>query len=236
MTLPGGVRAVLVDIEGTTTPTSFVYDVLFPFAAARLEAACAKASQAPDIADAIDLLRSEHQNEAEDGELPAFGDGLAYARFLMEHDRKSTGLKTLQGHIWLDGYRSGELRGQVYDDVPTALRRWNTQGLSLRVFSSGSVLAQKLLFGHTEHGDLTGWFDGFHDTTTGPKFETVSYRKIAGAFGRPTEEVLFLSDVVAELDAASGAGMRTGLLARPGNAPVLNPSHAVYSSFRELHG
>ncbi len=232
MPLPVGVNAVLVDIEGTTTPVSFVYDVLFPYAAERLEAFCAKAAGQPEVAKAIQMLRHEYQLEGEP--LPEFGNGAAFARHLMDQDRKSTGLKTLQGLIWDEGYRTGEVRGQVFADVPDALRQWNEAGIRLRVFSSGSVLAQKLLFSHTDHGDLTPFFEGFHDTTTGPKKEPAAYTAIVAAFDLAPEHVLFLSDAVEELDAAVATGMGTGLMLRPGNRPVDPDRHKTYHSFEEL--
>jgi enolase-phosphatase E1 len=234
--LPEGVRAVLTDIEGTTTPLSFVADVLFPFAKERLEDACGiSAAEAPRFADAVRQLRREHEAERGSGAtVPDFGNGAPYARHLMELDRKSTGLKTLQGLIWEDGYRTGELKGDVYPDVPEALRSWKEKGIRVRIFSSGSVLAQKLLFGHTAYGDLLPYFEGYHDTTTGPKREARAYAAIAEAFGLPPGEILFLSDVVEELDAAREAGMRTGLFLRPGNKPAVPGGHPAYKSFSEL--
>lgn len=227
-------RAVLTDIEGTTTPISFVTEVLFPYAEARLEAACARAAEETAFAEAVDLLRHEHRAEPP-GEPPAFGGGAPYARWLMAQDRKSTGLKKLQGLIWRQGYRDGTLRAQVFADVPPNLERWRRRGLRLRVYSSGSVLAQKLLFAHTDHGDLTGCFEGYHDTTTGPKKEAYSYRAIAASFGLPPAQVLFLSDVEAELDAAAAAGMTTALLERPGNPPVEHTAHPRCADFDQVH-
>lgn len=226
-------RAVLTDIEGTTTPLSFVHDVLFPYARRRLDAACASGDAR--FAEALHRLREEYDEEKRSGaDLPAFGDGAPYAHRLMDRDRKSTGLKILQGILWEDGYRDGELRGQVWPDVADALRLWKEGGIRVRIFSSGSVLAQKLLFGHSDQGDLLPYFEGFHDTTTGPKQNPESYAAITAAFGLPSEEILFLSDVTAELDAARGAGMQTGLLVRPGNRPAEPNGHAVYGSFAEL--
>jgi enolase-phosphatase E1 len=231
--LPEGVRAVLTDIEGTTTPLSFVADVLFPFAKERLEDACA--SKDPRFAEAVRQLRQEHEVERGSGAaIPEFGNGASYARHLMEQDRKSTGLKALQGLIWEDGYRTGELKGEVYPDVPEALRSWKEKGIRLRIFSSGSVLAQKLLFGHTAYGDLLACFEGYHDTTTGPKREARAYTAIAAAYGLPPGEILFLSDIVEELDAAREAGLRTGLFLRPGNKPADSGGHPAYRSFAEL--
>lgn len=233
MPLPEGVRAVLTDIEGTTTPLSFVTSVLFPFAKERLEDACA--SEDPRFAEAVRQLRQEHEAERGSGAaLPEFGNGAPYARHLMELDRKSTGLKALQGLIWEEGYRTGELKGDVYADIPEALRFWKEKGIRTRIFSSGSVLAQKLLFGHTAYGDLLPFFEGYHDTTTGPKREARAYTAIAAAYGLPPGEILFLSDIVEELDAAREAGLSTGLFLRPGNKTAEPGGHRTYRSFSEL--
>src|SRR3954465_14690840 len=143
--------AILTDIEGTTTSIAFVYDILFPYAAARLERTCGQPDPGrPELREALAQLRSEYAQEAAADPPPPFGDGSPYARWLMERDRKSTGLKLLQGLIWDEGYAQGEIRGHVYPDVPPALKAWREQGRRLRVFSSGSVHAQKLLFGHTD--------------------------------------------------------------------------------------
>ena len=234
MPLPEGVRAVLTDIEGTTTPLSFVADVLFPFAKERLEDACA--SEDPRFGEAIRQLRQEHEAERGSGanNIPDFGNGAPYARYLMELDRKSTGLKALQGLLWEEGYRTGELKGDVYPDVPEALKSWKEKGIRVRIFSSGSILAQKLLFGHTAYGDLLPYFEGYHDTTTGPKREARAYAAIAEAFALPPGEILFLSDIVEELNAAREAGLRTGLFLRPGNKPAEPGGHPAYRSFDEL--
>jgi len=229
--------AVLTDIEGTTTSISFVYDVLFPYAAGRLDEYCSQPDPGPELADALERLRREHAEEsARDASFPPFGNGADYARRLMAEDRKSTGLKLLQGVIWEEGYRTGALRSQVFPDVFPALTAWREAGIRLRVFSSGSVRAQKLLFAHTEAGDLTPLFEGFHDTTTGPKREAASYAAIAEAFGLPAGEILFLSDVREELDAAAESGMRTGMLVRPGNRPADAGGHPVYRDFGEIQG
>jgi enolase-phosphatase E1 len=233
--LAPGVAAVLLDIEGTTTSIAFVYDVLFPYAEARLDAFCSRPDPDPELAEAIVRLRREHAEEArQEAGLPAFGDGAPYARHLMRLDRKSTGLKLLQGRIWDEGYRSGELRSHLFPDVPPALRSWARSGVRLRIFSSGSVHAQKLLFGHTGEGDLTPLFEGFHDTTTGPKREPASYGAIAAAFALSPAAILFLSDVRGELDAAAAAGLNTGLLRRPGNPPADAGPHPIHTSFGEL--
>src|SRR6185295_1689324 len=229
------IAAVLLDIEGTTTSISFVYDVLFPYAAARLDEYCSRSDPGPELAEALARLRGEYEEESARGaDLPPFGDGAPYARHLMAEDRKSTGLKLLQGVIWEEGYRTGVLRGHVFPDVPPALAAWRAAGIRLRIFSSGSVRAQKLLFAHTDYGDLTPHFEGFHDTTTGPKREPASYTAIAAAYGLPPGEILFLSDVREELDAAAAAGMKTGLLVRPGNRPAAAGGHEVYGELGGL--
>jgi enolase-phosphatase E1 len=137
----------------------------------------------------------------------------------MDRDRKSPGLKALQGHIWEDGYREGALTGDVFPDVPTAFRRWRDAGVRVSIYSSGSVLAQRLLFSSTPYGDLTPHIDRFFDTSVGAKVSADSYRRIAEALGLPASRQLFVSDVVAELDAARGAGYRVLLSVRPGNRP-----------------
>jgi enolase-phosphatase E1 len=225
-------RAILLDVEGTTTAISFVTDVLFPFARKRLPGTLATVELGSALAEAVALLREEWQADGElREEVPEFADGAACALALMDRDRKSTGLKAIQGILWEEGYRNGALRAHVFADVPAALRRWREAGAQVFVFSSGSVLAQRLLFAHSEAGDLGGLLDGNFDTTSGSKREPEAYRRIAEAIGRPPAEVLFLSDSVAELDAASGAGMATGLLERPGNAPVGATRHPRHTSF-----
>lgn len=233
MPLPAGVDAVLLDIEGTTTPISFVHEVLFPFAEKRLDEACRQAPSDPEIERALAELRREYDEEDPDIR-PEFGDGAPYARYLMSQDRKSTGLKRLQGLIWQQGYQSGELRAPVFDDVPPALAAWQRHQKRLRIYSSGSVLAQRLLFGHTTHGDLTPYFEAYHDTSTGPKKEAASYRAIAVSYGLEPQRILFLSDVVDELEAATTAGLRAGLLTRPGNPPAPDSECPRYSDFTRL--
>jgi enolase-phosphatase E1 len=149
----------------------------------------------------------------------------------MRQDRKSTALKSLQGKIWEAGYLSGRLLAQVYPDVPAAFKRWQKQEKNIYIYSSGSVLAQKLLFAHTSEGDLSGYINNYFDTTTGAKKAQASYRSIAENIGLPAEQVLFLSDVSAELDAARNAGMQTILCVRPGNAEVDSTTHPTVTTF-----
>ena len=215
---------ILLDIEGTTTPIRFVYEVLFPYARRRLETV--------HISDElIALLNSEHSRDVD---APPWQDAAAYALWLMDRDRKSTALKELQGQIWQEGYRTGELHGEVFPDVPPALQLWHESGVDVRIFSSGSVLAQKLLFSSTPAGDLTRFLNGYYDTTTGPKTERASYERIAAAFEKPAANILFVSDVVGELDAASESGMQTLLCLRPGNHPQPAHAHATIATFEEI--
>ncbi len=236
---PPGVRVLLLDVEGTTTAVSFVFDVLFPYARQRLRDLLRTGD--PSIRDDLDALFAEWRSEREPG-APAWPadtaeEGLAatYAEWLMDRDRKSTALKSLQGRIWEGGYRSGALRSHVYPDVPPALERCRRKGRSVAIFSSGSVLAQRLLFAHTDHGDLSPLIDAYFDTTTGPKREAESYRRIADALGAAPGAILFVSDVVEELEAARAAGLFTALCVRSGEGPA--PSgHPVLRTLDELCG
>jgi enolase-phosphatase E1 len=236
-----GARVLLLDVEGTTTSVSFVYDVLFPFARAHLAERLQDAATDPAVAADVASLREERRAE-EDEAAPSWIEGsreqsrasaTAYARWLMDRDRKSTALKSLQGRIWEAGYRAGALRSHVYPDVRPALERWRAGGRSIAVFSSGSVLAQRLLFAHSEEGDLTPLVGAYFDTTTGPKRDEQSYRRIASALAAAPADILFLSDVAEELDAARAAGLRTALCVRgPEAAPATG--HPVLRSFDEI--
>jgi len=221
-------RAILLDIEGTTTPIEFVHQVLFPYARARVH----DYLEQGDIA----LLRAEYAAEPRSPDLPAWNPE-AYVYWLMDRDRKSTALKALQGRIWEDGYRAGELRGKgaVYPDVRPALERWHAAGRTIAIFSSGSIRAQRNLFANTTAGDLSPFVSDYFDTTTGPKREAGSYRRIAAALRQPPNAVLFVSDVSAELDAARAAAMRTALCVRGTPAPGEIPTdHPRIHSFAEL--
>lgn len=208
------IKAVLTDIEGTTSSISFVKDVLFPYARER-------------IAEFIKLHGAEIEVRKLLNEAHALaGDALDDARLAdvlirwIDEDRKITPLKALQGLIWEEGYRHGDFLGHIHEDAVRRLRAWKSQGLRLYVFSSGSVHAQKLLFGHTQFGDFTPLFSGYFDTHVGPKQETDSYRKIATMIGLSTAEILFLSDIEGELDAARSAGMLTFKLVRGPELPA----------------
>jgi enolase-phosphatase E1 len=184
----------------------------------------------PAVAAEIALLRAEHAAETSP---PPMASVAAYVRWLMDRDSKSTSLKSLQGKIWAQGYQIGDLRGEVYPDVPPALDRWRRQGIEIAIFSSGSVQAQRDLFATTQAGDLTGFIRAYFDTTTGPKSAAESYVQIAAALERSPSDVLFLSDVSAELDAAQAAGMQTALCVRSAGTAV-SAGRPIIHTFDEV--
>lgn len=227
MSLLDEVRAILLDIEGTTTPIAFVHDVLFTYAREHVREFLSMNPAADDVA----LLREEHAVDVKEGRNPPPLTA-EYVEWLIALDRKSTGLKSLQGKIWRQGYEEGSLRAQVFADVAPAFERWRERGIRISIFSSGSVLAQQLLFAHTEVGDLTPFIDGYFDTRIGKKGEAESYRKIAEAMDLETRQILFISDVVTELHAANQSGMKTLMSIRPGNEP--QPQYPSIRSFDEI--
>jgi enolase-phosphatase E1 len=232
------IRGLLLDIEGTTTPIAFVYDVLFPFARAHVQEFLERHVAADEVRFDLAVLREEHAKDVANDRSPTLiiesselQSIVGYVYWLMDRDRKSTGLKSLQGKIWEEGYRSGALKSEVFRDVPLALHRWRKAGLKIAIFSSGSVLAQKLLFAHTTAGDLTQLIDAYFDTTTGPKNAPESYRRISSDLQLIPEETLFISDVTTELEAAAKAGMQSALCVRPGNSrqPNANEQRVIWS-------
>ena len=236
---------ILLDIEGTTTPIDFVYQVLFPYARAHLKDFITRHKEDEDVRSIVTELFTEHAKD-NSADLPPlrYSDKLdekqiaaisAYCHWLIDHDRKLTPLKTLQGRIWEEGYHSGELKGEVFPDVSQNLRRWREQDKTVCIYSSGSVLAQNLLFAHTEQGDLTKFIHAFFDTNVGHKTEPGSYLRIAEFLRRKPSEILFISDVVAELDAAREASLQTLLCVRPGNHPQPDSSvHDIIYTFDEV--
>lgn len=229
--LPGTVtpRHLLLDIEGTTTPIAFVTEVLFPYARAHVREYLEAHAADPGCTALIAQLRTEHQRAARTSDdapphwtderaSAAIDSAVRYVGWLMDRDRKSTPLKTLQGLVWEAGYVRGDLVGQVFDDVPVALAQWHQRGVPVSIFSSGSVLGQQLLFRHSSAGDLSRFIAGHFDTNVGPKASHASYVAIAAALGLSPSSVVFVSDAVRELDAARSAGMEGRLAVRPGNA------------------
>ena len=237
--------AILLDIEGTTTSIAFVYETLFPFARANLRAFIEANWDDPAVQADVQAVIEQAAEDTASGVEGAFeipdGDGRRQAviqnlLWQMDNDRKTTGLKGLQGKIWVDGYQTGEIQGHVYSDVGPAIARWTDAGLRVYIYSSGSIAAQKLLFGHSEAGDLTPLLSGYFDTTTGPKKESKSYTRIAEAIGLAPSAVLFVTDNLAEADAAAEAGMHVRLSIRPGNPPVPDHRHPEIRTFEGLVG
>jgi enolase-phosphatase E1 len=230
------VRVILLDIEGTTTPVDFVYKKLFPYASSKLDSFLREYFQEPEMQSLIRDFETQHDSDERQGSHPPqwnnsseqsqVNSAAAYCRWLMARDSKATPLKYLQGRIWQQGYQRGDLHGEVYADVTPAMQRWRRQEREICIYSSGSVLAQQLLFRSTASGDLTQYISEFFDTTVGAKNETESYRKIAAAVGRAPGEFLFLSDAQKEVDAARSAGMRAALCDR-GAAGRADPYHLL---------
>lgn len=221
------IQAILTDIEGTTSSLSFVKDVLFPYSRAHLADFVRAQAQAPAVRAPLDEVSRLA------GRTLTLDEAITRLIAWIDADKKITPLKALQGLVWETGYRQGDYQGHVYEDAVRQLRAWKQRGLKLYVFSSGSVLAQKLLFGHTAWGDLTPLFSGYFDTTIGNKREAVAYDTIAKQIGLPPSDILFLSDIREELDAARVAGMRTTWLMRDG-VPPADAEHPLARNFDEI--
>ena len=220
------IRAIVTDIEGTTSSISFVKDVLFPYARKRLPAFIETHADRPEVRHWL------HEAAKEAGIIEASRQEIIELLLgWIDQDRKSTALKALQGMIWQAGYEAGEYRAHVYPEVAARLHAWRADGLHLYVYSSGSVPAQRLFFRYSEAGDLTPLFAGYFDTETGPKREAASYARIAEALGERPEHILFLSDIVEELDAARAAGLQTGWRVRPPQPAPADPRHRVHADF-----
>lgn len=228
--MPDMVRVVLMDVEGTTTSISFVQEVLFPYSRRNLARFVAEHRDRPEVA--VQLEKARRTVLEETGVDPG-EEGVAnlLLRWIAE-DRKHPALKALQGMIWKHGYTSGAYTAHLYQDVKPCWEDWKSRGLTMAIYSSGSVQAQQLLFRHTRFGDLTGLLSQYFDTNSGPKREAQSYLIIAGALGLEPERVLFLSDVVEELDAAAAAGMRTTQLVRPGT--TAGSRHPIAANFLQV--
>jgi len=225
---------MLLDIEGTTTPIEFVHTTLFGYARARVQEFLERHEADPDVQSDIALLRAEHAAESPTPN-PPMASVSAYVHWLIDHDHKSTGLKSLEGKIWHEGYGAGELAGELYADVFPALQRWRDRGIDVAIFSSGSIQAQRDLFGHSTAGDLSPFIRAYFDTTTGPKAAPPSYANIAAVLGHPPASIVFVSDVVAELDAARVAGMVTALCVRAPDAhPPETPEHRVVHTLADV--
>jgi enolase-phosphatase E1 len=237
-------RAILLDVEGTTTPVAFVYSTLFPYAREHTSSYLDAHRSDSEVTNLLSELASQYERDRTDGLNPrphvaAINENrldqvVSYIHWLIDSDRKITPLKSLQGKIWEEGYRTGQLRGEVFDDVPGAFKRWREQNRTLAIFSSGSVLAQKLLFSNTNYGDLTTFINDYFDTGIGPKIADQSYRRIAEQLQIPNREILFISDILLELRAATLAGLETVLCVRPGNQPQQPSGYPAINSFDEI--
>ena len=221
------IKAIITDIEGTTSSLSFVKEVLFPYARANMADYVRRHAEEPRIKILLDEARKEMGAELDTGQL------IAQLIQWIDEDKKVTPLKSLQGLIWEAGYQKGDFKGHVYPDALEKLKAWKSSGLDLYIYSSGSVHAQKLLFAHTGYGDLTPLFSGYFDTHTGGKKDRESYCKIAKQLGIPANQLLFLSDSKEELDAAKAAGYQTIWLTRD-QTPDVKATHLQVSSFDDI--
>jgi len=238
------IRVILLDIEGTTTPIDFVYKTLFPYASRKLESFVRESFLQPEIKALLSELRAQHELDERNGlQPPAWSTAseeaqlrscIGYGQWLIARDSKCTPLKSLEGKIWQRGYESGELRGEVYPDVPTAFERWRKKKKIIAIYSSGSVLAQQQLFRSTPFGDLTSYISVFYDTRVGPKTEAESYKKIAASFAHEARALLFISDAMKEIEAARSAGMQAILCRREAGEQTGPPTSGVIHSFDEI--
>lgn len=247
-----GVRSIVFDIEGTTTPLSFVKDTLFPYVRNNIDSFLEKNFESADVQKSIAGLREQASKEKEEKvegviEIPS-GDASKEdvikavsenVKWQMDDDRKTTELKALQGLIWIDAYESKAVKGELFEDVGPMLKMLAEEGIKLYVYSSGSIQAQKLLFANSSQGDLTDVFSGHFDTTTGSKTDSESYKKIATEIGNEPKCILFLTDIPKEAEAAVAAGLRSALVIRPGNADLTDEhlqNFACIERFDELYG
>jgi len=221
------IQAIVTDIEGTTSSIDFVHKSLFPYAKKHIRRYLLEHASDAEVQTQLRAV------EAEEGRALTVDEAATVLERWIDEDRKITPLKALQGLIWAEGYAAGELSGHVYADTPVYLRRWHADGKRLYIYSSGSVAAQKLIFGHSDAGDLTPLFSGYFDTRIGGKREAASYQAILAELALPGDAVLFLSDVGEELDAARAAGLKTCQLLRDDVAKPF-PAHPQARDFSEV--
>ena len=234
-------KVVLLDIEGTTSAIDFVHTTMFDYARNNLEDFLVSSFETKETIEALEVFAQDEKQPS----LTAFLIGTSskaekidrivnLASKRMKEDSKATGLKALQGLVWRKGFNNGELKGHIYNDVPDAFNRWKISGITIAIYSSGSILAQKIYFANTIFGNLGTLISNHFDTTSGPKRISSSYENITNILNAKAGDILFLSDVTEELDAAKAAGMATGLLIRPGNKPAGNNDHIAYNDFNTL--
>ena len=243
MSLPslGALKAVVLDIEGTTTPISFVFNILFPYARQHLSDYLSANRESPELQSIVQEFSKQLAAEGSSLTVDAHfssADWVAQATaaisLFIDEDRKFGPLKTLQGQISEAGYVQGSLKGQLFPEVAQTLQRWQQQGLKIAIYSSGSRRAQQLLFGYSEAGDLTELLSGYFDTAVGAKGESTSYQRIAEELGFEPQQLLFLTDILGEAQAAHQAGWHTAIMLRPGNRPQGEHSFATYQTFDEI--
>ncbi|CAL1567952.1 unnamed protein product [Knipowitschia caucasica] len=252
VSVPVNTSALLLDIEGTTTPITFVKDILFPYIKEHLEDYLSAHWEEDECKQDVHLLKKQIEEDMKQNracavhsvdqtihtdEEKAIREVVDNVLWQMAADRKSTALKQLQGHMWRAAYTSGRIKGQVYEDVIPAIRRWRAKGLKVYIYSSGSVEAQKLLFEHSIEGDVLDLFDGHFDTNIGAKVDRKSYTNIAERIGCGSEEITFLTDVTREAKAAEDAGVNVVLVVRPGNMELTKEESDHYNlitSFSQL--
>ncbi len=222
------IKAILTDIEGTTTSISFVYDVLFPYAREHLPTYIKAHRDEKNVKAVLQDINDEVNKDL------TITESIDQVLLWMNEDKKVTPLKTLQGMVWEDGYQTNGFQGHIYDDVPGNLEKWKKMGIPVFIYSSGSIKAQQLLFSHTTAGDLTPYLSGYFDTTSGKKRDHQSYLNIAKQIHYPPENILFLSDVIEELDAARTSGMQTCLLIRNNSTSIPEPTHPCAGDFNQI--
>lgn len=234
-------KTVLLDIEGTVSPISYVHDVLFPFARKNTRSYLERCWENTNTLEACDLLAREagfessfHWLQNEEKQSDMIDKVMELVNRLMDEDSKTIGLKALQGFVWAEAYGSGLLRSQVFVDLPQALASWKATGLTIAIYSSGSATAQRDFFTHTEYGDLSDYFAAYFDTSCGPKKESQSYSRIAKILSQEVGDMVFFSDTLAELEAAKEAGLNTVLMKREGNAEENKNGHLELASFYDL--
>ncbi|XP_018095980.1 enolase-phosphatase E1 isoform X2 [Xenopus laevis] len=246
--VPTPVTTILLDIEGTTTPITFVKDVLFPYIKENIKKYLLEHWQEKECQEDITQLQKQAEKDSHiDGFVPipsAISDNetenmiqavVDNVYWQMSLDRKTTALKQLQGHMWRSAYITGQLKGEVYEDVVPSIRQWRELGFKLYIYSSGSVEAQKLLFGYSIEGNLLKLLDGHFDTTVGHKVESKSYRNIADSIRCSPENILFLTDVVKEAFAAEKAGLHVAVVMRPGNDALTDEDKSSYCCITSFH-
>lgn len=250
--IPANITTLVLDIEGTTTPITFVKDILFPYIKEHLEDHLSAHWEEDECKQDVHLLKKQIEEDIRQhracpvheldqtvhtDEEKAIREVMEIVLWQMASDRKTTALKQLQGHMWRAAYAAGRIRGEVYQDVVPSIRRWRHQGLKVYIYSSGSVEAQKLLFGYSVEGDVLDLFDGHFDTNIGAKVESKSYERIAERIGCQPEEITFLTDVTREAKAAEDAGLNVVVVVRQGNMELTEEEKAHYNlitSFSQL--